>query len=181
MKAFRGPDTTRAQDGRRYPLLEFTTDLVIVAPPTKVLEAFFDSKALAAWWRAKQSVCVPRPLGSYAIEWAATESRDNVLGRRGGAFRGTVIDFKPGREFFVADAYWLPLDGEPIGPMALEVTCTAIGQNRSAATRLRVMQTGCDDSVRWQRYYEVIGHGWERALTSLKTLLETSSVLKLRG
>ena len=53
-------------------MLEFTTDLVIAAPPTKVLEAFFDARALAAWWRARQAVCVPRPLGSYAIEWEPT-------------------------------------------------------------------------------------------------------------
>ena len=34
-----------------------------------------------------------------------------MLGPLGGAFRGTVIDFIPGREFFVADAYWLPAEG----------------------------------------------------------------------
>jgi hypothetical protein len=26
--------------------------------------------------------------------------------------------------------------------------------------------------LRWRRYYEVIGYGWERALASLKALLE---------
>ena len=88
-------------------MLEFTTDLVIVAPPTKVLDAFFDPKALAAWWKAKQAVCVPRPLGSYAIEWEPTEWRDEILGRLGGALHATVMEFKPGREFFLADAYWL--------------------------------------------------------------------------
>ena len=72
----------------------------------------------------------------------------------------------------MADGFWLPPDGDPIGPMAMEVTCTPVGQNRSAATRLRVQQTGCDDSPRWRRYYEVIGFGWERALVSLKALLE---------
>ena len=34
------------------------------------------------------------------------------------------------------------------------------------------MQTGFEESVRWRRYYEVIGVGWERALESLKVLLE---------
>ena len=29
-----------------------------------------------------------------------------------------------------------------------------------------------DDGLRWRRYYEVIGYGWERALASLKALLE---------
>ena len=40
------------------------------------------------------------------------------------------------------------------------------------ATRVRITQRGCDDSARWRRYYEVIRYGWERALTSLKALLE---------
>ncbi len=63
-------------------MLEFTTDLVIVAPPAKVLDAFFDAKALAVWWQAKHAVCVPRPLGSYAVEWEPTEWRDDILGRQ---------------------------------------------------------------------------------------------------
>ena len=61
-----------------------------------------------------------------------------MLGRLGGAFRGTVIEFKPGREFFVADAYWLPPDGDPIGPMALEASCTMLGER----VVLRVRQSG---------------------------------------
>ena len=72
--------------------------------------------------------------------------------------------------FFVADAFWLPPDGEPIGPMALEVTLQDRG--RTALTRVRVTQTGFEESARWRRYYEVIGFGWERALASLKSLLE---------
>ena len=154
---------------------------VIAAPPGRVMKAFFDHETLHAWWQASHSVTTPRALGVYAIEWPPTDFHDDILGRLGGVFRGTVMQFQPGEGFFVADGFWLPPDGDPIGPMALEVACTAIGQNRSASTQLRVTQTGCDDSVRWQRYYEVIRHGWERALTSLKTLLETSSVLKLRG
>ena len=150
-------------------MLEFTTDLIIVAPPTKVLDAFFDAKSLASWWGAKQAVCVPRPLGSYAVEWEPTEWRDEILGRLGGALHGTVMEFKPGREFFLADTFWLPPDGEPIGPMALEV---ALHVDVSGATRVCVTQTGFEESARWRRYYEVIGFGWSRALASLKSLLE---------
>ena len=147
--------------------------ILIEAPPSLVLNAFFDPAALAAWWQIVRSVTSPRALGPYTLEWRPTDFRDEILGRLGGIFRGTVMQFQPSEGFFVADGFWLPPDGDPIGPMALEVTCTAIGQNRSASTQLRVTQTGCDDSVRWQRYYEVIRHGWERALTSLKMLLET--------
>ena len=76
------------------------------------------------------SVTTPRVLGPYAIEWPPTDFRDDVLGRLGGVFRGTVVQFQLGQGFFVADAFWLPPDGEPIGPMALEVT--AAGRARPA-------------------------------------------------
>ena len=80
----------------------------------------------------------------------------------------------PARGFFVADAFWLPPDGEPIGPMALEVLQADRRRRRHgpAATRVHVKQTGFEESVRWRRYYEVIRFGWERALASLSPLLE---------
>jgi hypothetical protein len=56
--------------------------------------------------------------------------------------------------------------------MALEVTCSLAGEDVASGTRVRVRQTGFEESPRWRRYYEVVGHGWERALASLKTLLE---------
>ena len=148
--------------------------IIIASPPATVLKAFFDGDALGAWWQVRRSVTTPRPFGPYAIEWTPSEFRDEILGRLGGVFRGTVMQFSPGQGFFVADAYWLPPDGDPIGPMALTVSCTAIGHENDAgaATRVRVVQTGFEESRRWRRYYQVIGHGWERALASLKALLE---------
>ena len=142
---------------------------IIAAPAGRVLKAFFDADALAAWWQAMRSVTTPRTLGPYAIEWAPTDFRDEVLGRLGGVFRGTVMQFEQPRGFFVADAYWLPPDGDPIGPMALRVV---LETDSNGATEVRVTQTGFEESVRWRRYYEVIGLGWERALGSLKSLLE---------
>ena len=148
---------------------EFAHSLVINAPPAAVLDAFFDSESLAVWWQVRRSLCMARPLGAYAVEWDPTEWQDEILGRLGGAFRGTVIEFKPGLEFFLADAYWLPPDGEPIGPMALEATCSL----QRDGTLLHVRQSGCDSaSVRWMRYYDIISTGWMLALESLKTHLE---------
>jgi hypothetical protein len=154
--------------------------IVIDAPPGRVLKAFFEHEALNAWWQVARSVTTPRMLGPYAIEWAPTDFRDAVLGRLGGVFRGTVMQFQDGRGFFVADAFWLPPDGDPIGPMSLEVACALVEPPRdgrlrppgSVATRVRVTQTGFEESVRWRRYYEVVNDGWERALESLKSLLE---------
>jgi uncharacterized protein YndB with AHSA1/START domain len=142
---------------------------LIAAPAGRVMRAFFDADALMAWWQVSRSVTTPRMLGPYAIEWPPTDFRDDVLGRLGGVFRGTVMQCEAGKGFFVADAFWLPPDGDPIGPMALEVTLKSEGDG---ATRIRVMQTGFEESARWRRYYEVIGFGWERALQSLKSLLE---------
>jgi uncharacterized protein YndB with AHSA1/START domain len=148
---------------------EFTHTLVIHAPPAAVLDAFFDAAALARWWNVSNAVCVPRPFGSYAVEWAPTEWRDEVLGRLGGSFHGTVIEFRPGREFLLADVYWLPPDGEPVGPMALEATCTP----EADATLLKLRQSGCDDSsARWMRYYDITATGWPAALQALKAYLE---------
>jgi uncharacterized protein YndB with AHSA1/START domain len=146
---------------------------IVNAPPGRVLQAFFDADALRAWWQVTRSVTTPRALGPYAIEWAATDLCDEVLGRLGGVFRGTIVQFDPGAGFFVADAFWLPPDGDPIGPMTLEVTCTPIGADLAAPTQVRVRQTGFEESVRWRRYYEVVPYGWERALAALKSLLES--------
>ena len=150
---------------------EFSADLVIIATPTAVIDAFFDANKLTTWWEVRRSLCVPRPLGAYAVEWETTEWSDDILGRLGGALNGTVMEYKPGREFFLADAFWLPPDGDPIGPMALEVTCS----RHAWGAQLHVRQSGYEESDRWRRYYEVISPGWERALDRLKVLLEKGS------
>jgi uncharacterized protein YndB with AHSA1/START domain len=142
---------------------------VIAAPAGVVMKAFFEPDALRAWWQVVHAVTTPRPLGPYAIEWPPTDFRDEVLGRLGGVFRGIVVEYRPGEGFAVADAMWLPPDGEPIGPMALQVTVRSEGDR---STRIRVTQTGFEESARWRRYYEVIGLGWQHALGSLKSLLE---------
>ena len=151
---------------KTQPTLDVTA--FIVAPPAIVMRAFFDPQALGAWWQVRHAVTTPRPLGPYAIEWAPTDFRDDILGRLGGVFHGTVMQFHASQGFFVADAYWLPPDGDPIGPMALHVTV----RPESHGTELRVMQTGFEEGERWRRYYDVVGHGWTRALASLKSLLE---------
>jgi uncharacterized protein YndB with AHSA1/START domain len=157
--------TTRAAVGSGIDV-----SLLIQAPPDVVLKAFFDADAIGVWWQAVRSVTTPRALGAYAIEWPPTDFSDELLGRLGGVFRGTVVQFEGNRSFFVADAYWLPPDAEPIGPMALEVAVTPSGDSD---TEVRVRQTGFEESPRWRRYYEVAGVGWERALRAMKILLET--------
>jgi uncharacterized protein YndB with AHSA1/START domain len=147
---------------------EFEHSLLINAAPTRVLMAFFDPQALASWWQVARSVTTPRPMGIFAVEWPPTAERDEVLGRLGGVFCGRVMEFLPGREAFVADAWWLPPDGDPVGPMALELSCRMSGP----ACRLHVKQTGFEDTPRWRRYYALISSGWRSSLAALKDYVE---------
>jgi hypothetical protein len=110
---------------------------------------------------------VPAPNSAY-------ESLQFISGQAtlGGVLRGTVMQYQADRGFFVADVFWLPPDGDPIGPMAFTVACAPAAGSLSPRTEVRVTQQGFEDSERWRRYYEVIGLGWTRALASLKALLE---------
>lgn len=146
----------------------FEHSLVIAAPPSRVLSAFFDPVALAVWWQTVRSVTTPRLLGIYAVEWENTPFRDEKLGTLGGVFYGTVVEYRPGEEFVLAEAFWLAPEGEPVGPMGLEVSCTVEGP----ATRLRVVQSGYEESERWQRYYALIGPGWRTSMHYLKIYVE---------
>lgn len=152
------------------PALDITTD--IRALPRVVIDAFFDASALAAWWPAIRSVTTPRPLGPYAVEWTS-EERDQILGRLGGVLRGTVMHVEPTRGFFVADVFWLPPNGAPIGPMAFEVACRlGVSTEGLPCTKVRVTQGGFEESDRWRRYYEVLAVQWQGLLESLKRFLE---------
>ena len=158
--------------------LEVERTVIVQAPPERVMAAFFDAHDLSVWWQVLRSVTVSRPLGTYAVEWASTDFRDDVLGRLGGAFHGTVMEYRPAHELFIADAFWSPPDGDPIGPMALEIRCAEQGGRH--ITRLNVRQSGEDEGPRWQRYFEVVAAGWQRALADLKQYLDEEALRSRR-
>lgn len=147
------------------------------ATPERVLEAFFDPHALASWWQAEASVTIGRPLGIYAVQWAPAPVTDDMLGVLGGTFYGVVMDYREREGFFLAEAHWLPPAGEPIGPMAFEVTLA----HAAGVTRVRVKQTGFEESPRWRRYYQVINEGWQASLPLLKAYAELDLADRLWG
>lgn len=151
-------------------VLDVTRTLLIQAPPARVMAAFFDDGDLKDWWQVTRSLTVPRPLGMYAIEWQSTEFKDDVLGRLGGAFHGTIIDYRANAAFFLAEAFWQPPDGDPIGPMALEVQARPHGNGRQ--TMLTVRQSGEGEGPRWERYFQIMDRGWESALGELKGFMD---------
>ena len=147
----------------------FEQHLVIGATPATVFDCFFAPDALRAWWQARRSVTTPVPFGVYAIEWPTTPYRDDLLGPLGGVFHGTVVDVRRGEQFLVAEAYWVPPEGQPLGPMALQITCSP----DAAGCKLHVRQDGCEPSPRWRRYYAVVSRGWQVSLIALKRYAES--------
>jgi uncharacterized protein YndB with AHSA1/START domain len=146
----------------------FEQHLAIAAPPAVVFDCFFAPDALHVWWQAVRSVTTAVPFGVYAVEWATTPYRDDLLGPLGGVFHGTVVDVQRGHRFLVADAWWVPPEGQPVGPMALEITCIP----DEGGCRLHVRQDGYEPSPRWRRYYAVVSRGWQISLTALKRYAE---------
>lgn len=151
-------------------VLDVTRTQLVQAPPARVMQAFFSDADLKNWWQVTRAFTVARPLGMYAVEWESTDFKDEVLGRLGGSFHGTIIDYRPNAALFIAEAYWQPPDGDPIGPMALEVHCRPHGNGRS--TMLTVRQSGEGDGPRWERYFQIMSRGWEGALAEMKDFMD---------
>lgn len=151
-------------------ILDVTRTQLISAPPARVMQLFFTEADLKGWWQVSKAFAVPRTLGMYAIEWESTDFKDEILGRLGGTFHGTVIDYRAGASFFLADAYWQPPDGDPIGPMALEVQCRPHGNGRQ--TMLTVKQSAEGEGPRWERYFQIMNRGWEGALEEMKNFID---------
>jgi uncharacterized protein YndB with AHSA1/START domain len=154
-------------------VLDITRTLLIQAPPARVLAAFFDHDDLKAWWQVTRSFTVPRTLGTYAVQWETTDFKDDVLGRLGGAFHGTIVDYRPNASFVLAEAYWQPPDGDPIGPMAMEVHARPHANGRS--TMLTVRQSGESEGPRWQRYFDLMARGWDASLHELRDFIDRES------
>ena len=125
------------------------------------MAAFFDPTDLADWWQVRASVTVPRPLGTYAIEWRPPTSRTKCSAVSAAPFTARSSTTAPGA-FFVADAFWQPPEGDPIGPMALEVQCRPHGNGRPT------MSVTVGRAARARAALAALlrdhGAGWERAL-----------------
>ena len=148
----------------------FVARAIVEAPAARVMKAFFAHTDLAYWWRVDRSVTVDRPSGVFAVSWPASESTDDLLGQLGGTLHGMVMDYTADRALFVADLYWQPPLGEPLGPMALEITCQPDAD--PGRTRVTVRQSASDDGPRWQRYFSYSERDWNESLATLKDYLE---------
>jgi uncharacterized protein YndB with AHSA1/START domain len=148
----------------------FEASVVVEVPAARAFQAFINHDDLVYWWAVERSVAVPRASGVYAVTWPASERRDEVLGQLGGTLHGIVMDCTPDRDLFLADVYWQPPSGEPLGPMALEVRCEPAADPGSS--RITIRQSAGEDGPRWQRYFSLTKPGWASALDTLKDYLE---------
>lgn len=171
------PETSPAT-GRSTGPPSFTARVEVGAPAERVMQAFFSHTDLGYWWEAERSVAVARPSGPYAITWKASDDRDEVLGQLGGTLHGTVMDYTPDRAVFVADVYWQPPSGEPLGPMALEIICRP--EADPGRTTVTVRQSASEDGPRWQRYFALSEQGWTDALATLKDYLENEWLYRVK-
>jgi hypothetical protein len=151
----------------------------IRSSPRRVVAAFFDPRDLLAWWDVRHAVTAPRPLAPYAVQWPPTEFTDELLGHLGGTLHGLVMDVQQEASFFLADLYYTPPAGAPIGPMALDVRAHAVEDGRT--TELTLRQSADEEGERAQRCFTVMARSWDRALDALKEHLEWSGVRPARG
>lgn len=155
-----------------------TVSAVVNAPCARVMQAFFTHQDLAYWWGVERSVTVARPSAPFAVTWPPTEERDDVLGQFGGTLHGTVVDYQEARELLVAEVYWQPPDGDPLGPMAIEVRCAPEGDG--STTRVTVRQSASETGPRWDRYFAIAKDGWATSIDTLRDYLENEWLYRVR-
>ena len=83
-------------------------------------------------------------------------------------FYGSVMEYQPGRELVDRRRMVATARQRPIGPMSLQVQCAMDGP----ACRLRVRQSGFEDTPRWLRYYGVIEVGWLKSMVAAKQYVD---------
>ncbi len=155
-------------------VLDVTRTQLIPAPPARVMQAFFADADLKSWWRVTRAFTVARPLGMYAIEWESTDFKDEVLGRLGGSFHGTIIDYRPDAAFFLAEVVLAAPRWRADWPDGAQVHCRPHGNGRS--TMVTVRQSGEGEGPRWERYFAIMERGWEGALREMKAYMERESL-----
>jgi pyruvate kinase len=124
---------------------EFTHSLTIDAPPAVVLDAFFNHDALADVVEGDALAVRAASTRCYAVEWDAPSGV--MMSWAGWVVRskGRSSSSRPDGNSSLLTPTWLPPDGEPIGPMAFEATCSLV----SGRTVLHIRQSGFEHSDRW--------------------------------
>jgi uncharacterized protein YndB with AHSA1/START domain len=155
----------------------FEVSVVVDAPAARAFQAFLVHEDLVYWWAVERSVAVARATGPWAVTWPASPRHDDVLGQLGGTLHGTIVECGD-RALLIADVFWQPPAGDPLGPMVLEITCDPEGDGTT--TRVTVRQRAGENGPRWQRYFTLTHAGWTQALATLKDYLENEWLYQVK-
>ena len=149
--------------------------IIVQAPAGRVLAAFFDPDDLAEWWQAScgRSPCHGRS-GIYAVEWArhGLRRRDPRPARRRVPRHGHGVPPRPRilrRRGVLESAGGRPDRADGARGALHRQSDTLRARN------LTCRQSGEDEGPRWQRYFQIVGAGWQRALADLKSYLENET------
>ena len=121
----------------------FDQELTIDVAPTRAMGAFFDPHALVALVAGHSVGDDASRAGRLRDRMGAVRRRGRGARPAGGRLSRTIVEYIAGTQLFVADAWWLPPDGDPLGPMGLQVSCAAEG----SGCRLHVHQAGYEDTL----------------------------------
>ena len=139
-----------------------TRDVLVGVSPERAFDAFVELSDVLSWL-ADGAVIGPRPGGNWGLGWYADSDSD-----AGYSSIGQFEVFDPGRRFVVASLMFSTPEGESFGPMRLVVEFEKVAEG----TRVRVTQSGIEESGAGAAYRDRLGPGWDRMLRDLKVWLE---------
>jgi len=139
-----------------------TRDVLVRVSPERAFDAFVELSDVLSWL-ADGAVIGRRLGGNWGLGWYADSDSD-----AGYSSIGQFEVFDPGHRFVVSDLMFSTPEGESFGPMRVVVEFERLEEG----TRVRVTQTGFEESGAGAAYRDRVGPGWERMLTDLKAWLE---------
>ena len=142
---------------------EVKCDIVIKAPPSRILRAFLEETDLKEWWGVARAFTEVSVGGLWTIAWNDSDQRFKYVSS------GIIKELELEKQLTISQLVYLNPEKPIMGPLQLEITVVPLN---STSTLLAVNQPGYKVGPDWDWYYESVLEGWPRALKLLKEHLE---------
>jgi uncharacterized protein YndB with AHSA1/START domain len=129
----------------------------------KILSAFTDPEHLKGWWGVERSLIELKTGGIYHLAWQVSNNGFRFVST------SKIKQYDPNTCLLLTDCCYFNAERTILGPMELSFTI----EEHSDFNRLTVEQSGYQEGVDWDWYYEAVKHAWPKALNSLKEYLNT--------
>lgn len=140
--------------------VEVTID--IDTTPEKIIQAFTDSDMLRAWWAVERTLIDRRTGGLYVIAWNITDKGFGYVSS------GIISKYEPGSTLEIDNFVYLNPERSILGAMKLTVTA----KQKNGKSELYLCQTGYQNGIDWDWYYETVKQAWPAVIKVLKEYLE---------